>query len=95
MCRSALALATRFGHDALMSNHANGDDFENDLLQALAGAVLLRDRLADAGDSEGTAVALLTVDALNRLLDALAVDHPSGLAGMIPHRGRPPMPGFA
>jgi hypothetical protein len=79
-----------------MSNHATGDDMvENDLLQALAGAVLLRDRLADAGDSEGTALALLTVDALNRLLDALAVDHPSGLAGMIPRQGRPPVPGFA
>ena len=82
--RSALALATGFGHDALMSNDATGDDIvENDLLQALAGAVLLRDRLADAGDSEGTALALLTVDARNAV-DVLAVDHPSGLAGCIP-----------
>ena len=65
------------------------------LLQALAGAVLLRDRLADAGDSEGTRVGLLTVVALNHVLDALALDHPQGTARMLPRPGRPPVPGFS
>ena len=68
---------------------------EDDLLQALAGAVLLRDRLAEAGDSEGTLLALSIVDALNRLLAALNVDPPSGLAGMVARDDRPPAPGFA
>lgn len=65
------------------------------LLQALAGAVLLRDRLAETGDSEGTHVGLLTVGALNHVLDALAMDHPQGTARMLPRPGRPPVPGFS
>jgi hypothetical protein len=83
------------GHDALVADRATGNqNVEDDLAQALAGAVLLRDRLAAAGDSEGTTLALLTVEALNRLLDALSVDHPSGLAGLVAREGRPPVPGF-
>ena len=98
-CRSALTMVvascTTTGHYALVSDRATGDEIvEDDLLQALAGAVLLRDRLAELGDHEGTTLALLTVEALNRLLDALSVDHPSGLAGMVPREGRPPVPGF-
>jgi hypothetical protein len=77
-----------------VSDQAGNEIVEENLLQALAGAVLLRDRLADAGDHEGTTIALLTVEALNRLLDTLAVDHPTGPAAMVVLEGTPPVPGF-
>jgi len=63
-------------------------------MEALAGVVLLRDRLAEAGDGEGTTLALQTVAALNRLLDALGAERPVGLAQMIKREGRPPTAGF-
>jgi hypothetical protein len=69
------------------------DDVRDDVLQALAGAALLRDRLAESGDGEGTVIALKTVDALSRLLDALSIEWPTGLAAMV-QRGKPPAPGF-
>jgi hypothetical protein len=67
---------------------------EPDLLQALAGAVLLRDRLAMAGDSEGSILALHTVAALNRMLTALGLDPPRENAVMVTRDGKPPVPGF-
>jgi hypothetical protein len=66
---------------------------EQDVLQALAGAVLLRDRLAEAGDRDGTYLALTTVDALNRVCRAAGVE-PSGRAAVISGEDRPPVPGF-
>jgi hypothetical protein len=82
------------GHYALVSDRAENQAVEADLLRALAGAVLLRDRFAESGDHEGTTIALLTVEALNRLLDALTVDAPSGLATMVASESGPPEPRF-
>jgi hypothetical protein len=67
---------------------------EHDLLQALAGAALLRDRLAEAGDIDGTRLALQTGTALNRVFAALSMDLPSGTAQLVVRDGRPPAPGF-
>ena len=63
------------------------EEAQNDLLEALAGAVLMRDGLAETGDSEGLIVALQTVAALNRLVDALGADHPVGSAAMVKRDG--------
>jgi hypothetical protein len=70
------------------------EKIRDDVLQALAGAVLLRDRLAELGDRETTVIALMTVDALNRLLAPLSIEPPTGLAAMVPRRDNPPAPGF-
>jgi hypothetical protein len=64
-----------------------------DLVSALAGAVLLRDRLAEAGDGEGTYLALVTVDALNRVAGELGLV-PSGRATLVERSGGPPVPQF-
>jgi hypothetical protein len=69
---------------------------QDHLLQALAGAVMLRDRLAEAGDGEGTHLALLTVQALNEVFGALSMEQPSGMARLLPRASRQPLaPGFA
>jgi hypothetical protein len=81
-------------HYALVWDRVKNQAVDADLLQALAGAVLLRDRFAESGDHEGTTIALLTVEARNRLLDALAVDAPIGLATMVASESGPPVPRF-
>ena len=83
------------GEQAGLVSDGGLESVRDHLLQALAGAVLLRDRLAEAGDNEGTQVGLLTVDALNHVFDALALDHPQGTARMLPRPGRPPLLGFS
>lgn len=84
----------RNGHAEEVSDQLLGA-VEGHVLQALAGAVLLRDRLAEADDHEGTQLALLTVAALNNVLDDLSLPHPTGLAQMLMQDDAPPMPGFA
>jgi hypothetical protein len=71
-----------------------GESVGADLVQALAGAVLVRDRLAESGDSEGTHWALLIVDALNRVIDALGLERPFGTAALVHRSGTMPVPGF-
>ena len=66
---------------------------DDDLVQALAGAVLLRDRLAEASDQEGTHLALLTVDALNRVCAIRGIST-SGRAKLITRPGQLPTLGF-
>jgi hypothetical protein len=56
---------------------------------------MLRDRLAEAGDDEGTRLALMTVSALNGAFDDLSIEHPTGMAKLLPQESRPPAPGFA
>ena len=66
---------------------------DDDLIQALAGAVLVRDRLAEAADHEGTSIAVLTVDALNRLCRERGINV-GGQAKLIFRPGQLPTLGF-
>ncbi len=66
---------------------------DDDVVQALAGAVLLRDRLAEAADQEGTHVALLIVDALNRICAERGIST-GGQAKLITQPGKLPTLGF-
>ena len=77
-----------------MNGASSAESVGADLVQALAGAVLVRDRLAESGDTEGTHWALLTITALNRVIDALGVERPTGTAALVHRSGMMPVLGF-